>query len=147
MQTGKDAGSYTQIVELVADFYFLKCKASRIKCDEAKPACTRCTRSGKACAYVDSPSRSACHVRPASTAPKVLLPRIRTHGVADPSDRQCNIRVSLGGIGPLPSLLRYASPHLPGRSHQLLYECTVFTSQMHTWKNRELTFWQSAKQK
>ncbi|TQV99295.1 mercuric reductase [Cordyceps javanica] len=48
------------------------CKKRRIKCDEKRPECTQCVRSGKACTGYPPPSRHARPVMDIRIAPKPL---------------------------------------------------------------------------
>lgn len=68
----------------------LTCKQRRIKCDKAKPVCTRCLRADRECQYVQptanldpnpSPFAISPHSWPAALAESVLAPHIRAAGI------------------------------------------------------------------
>ena len=71
----------------------LMCKQRRIKCDKAKPVCTRCVRAERECQYVQptanlepglSPSPTSPYSWPTVLAESVLAPHLRVAGISTP---------------------------------------------------------------
>ncbi|KAK0112525.1 hypothetical protein ONS96_001761 [Cadophora gregata f. sp. sojae] len=80
----------------------LTCKSRRVKCDEAKPHCTRCLKAGLTCDGYKQPAKSITRVRqkPIILPKKVAIPRAATAiaplrrvyagvGFEDPLDGHC----------------------------------------------------------